>query len=84
MSSGRPEPHTQRRLEPVAAIEEQKLRRRIRKNIRCYVRLGPRLLYRRLWLEGQSVKPQVGATDLAGEGSPAAPSALAQALPPSR
>ena len=44
--------NTQRRPVAVAAIEEQKLRRRIRELARRYVRWGRRLVYRRLRLEG--------------------------------
>jgi hypothetical protein len=40
---------------PVAAIEEQKLRRRIRELARRHVCWGRRLVYRRLRLEGWSV-----------------------------
>ena len=40
---------------PVAAIEEQKLRRRIRELAQRHVRWGRRLVYRRLRLEGWSV-----------------------------
>jgi hypothetical protein len=40
---------------PVADIEEQKLRRRIRELARRHVRWGRRLVYRRLRLEGWSV-----------------------------
>ena len=47
--------NTQRRPMPVAAIEEQKLRRRIRELARRHVRWGRRLVYRRLRLEGWSV-----------------------------
>ena len=46
---------TQRRPVPVAAIEEQKLRRRIGELARRHVRWGRRLVYRRLRLEGWSV-----------------------------
>jgi transposase InsO family protein len=47
--------NTQRRPVPVSAIEEQKLRRRIRELARCHVRWGRRLVYRRLRLDGWSV-----------------------------
>ena len=47
--------NTQRRPVPVTAIEEQKLRRGIRKLARRHVRWGRRLVYRRLRLEGWSV-----------------------------
>jgi class 3 adenylate cyclase len=40
---------------PVAAIEEQKLRRRIRELARRHVRWGRRLVYRRLRLDGWNV-----------------------------
>jgi hypothetical protein len=40
---------------PVAAIEEQKLCRRIRELARRHVRWGRRLVYRRLRFEGWSV-----------------------------
>lgn len=43
---------TQRRPVPVADIEEQKLRRRIRELARRHVRWGRRLVYLRLRLEG--------------------------------
>ncbi len=45
--------NTQRR--PVADIEKQKLRRRIRELARRHVRWGSRLVYRRLRLDGWSV-----------------------------
>jgi len=47
--------NTQRRPMPVAAIEEQKLRRRIRELARRHARWGRRLVYRRLRLDGWSV-----------------------------
>jgi putative transposase len=47
--------NTQRRPVPLAAIEEQKLRRRIRELARRHVRWGRRLVYRRLRLDGWSV-----------------------------
>ena len=47
--------NTQRRPVAVTAIEEQKLRRRIRELARRHVRWGRRLVYRRLRLEGWSV-----------------------------
>ena len=47
--------NTQRRPVSIAAIEEQKLRRRIRELARRHVRWGRRLVYRRLRLEGWSV-----------------------------
>ena len=47
--------NTQRRSVPVTAIEEQKLRRRIRELARRHVRWGRRLVYRRLRLEGWTV-----------------------------
>jgi hypothetical protein len=40
---------------PVAAIEDQKLMRRIRELARRHVRWGRRLVYRRLRLEGWGV-----------------------------
>jgi hypothetical protein len=43
--------NTQRRPMPVAAIEEQKLRWRIRELVRRHGRWGRRLVYRRLLLE---------------------------------
>ena len=46
---------TQRRPVPVAEIEEQKLRQRIRELARRHVRWGRRLVYRRLRIEGWSV-----------------------------
>ncbi len=46
---------TQRGPVPVATIEEQKLRRRIRELARRNVRWGRRLVYRRLRLEGWTV-----------------------------
>ncbi|MGB7564653.1 MAG: DDE-type integrase/transposase/recombinase [Prochlorococcaceae cyanobacterium] len=46
---------SQRRPVPLAAIEEQKLRRRIRELARRHVRWGRRLVYRRLRLDGWSV-----------------------------
>ena len=46
---------TQRRPVPVATIEEQKLRRRIRELARRHVRWGRRLVYRRLRLDGWNV-----------------------------
>ncbi len=45
----------QRRPEPLADIEEQKLKRRIRELARRHVRWGRRLVYRRLRLDGWSV-----------------------------
>ncbi len=47
--------NTQRRPVPVSAIEEHKLRRRIRELGQRHVRWGRRLVYRRLRLEGWSV-----------------------------
>jgi putative transposase len=47
--------NTQRRPLAVTAIEEQKLRHRIRELARRHVRWGRRLVYRRLRLEGWSV-----------------------------
>ena len=47
--------NTQRRPVPLTAIDEQKLRRRIRKLTRRHVRWGLRLVYRRLRLEGWTV-----------------------------
>jgi transposase InsO family protein len=47
--------NTQRRPVPLADIEEQKLRRRIRELARRHVRWGRRLVYRRLRLDGWSV-----------------------------
>ncbi|QPN58426.1 IS3 family transposase [Synechococcus sp. CBW1107] len=47
--------NTQRRPVPVAAIEEHKLRQRIRELARRHVRWGRRLVYRRLRIEGWSV-----------------------------
>ena len=47
--------NTQRRPVPVTAIDEQKLRRRIRELARRHVRWGRRLVYRRLRLEGWTV-----------------------------
>jgi len=47
--------NTQRRPVAVTAIEEQKLRRRIRELARRHVRWGRRLVYRKLRLEGWSV-----------------------------
>ena len=47
--------NTQRRPVPVTAIDEQKLRRRIRELARRHVRWGRRLVYRRLRLEGLTV-----------------------------
>ena len=47
--------NTQRRPVPVTAIDEQKLRRRIRELARRHVRWGRRLVYRRLRLEGWSL-----------------------------
>lgn len=46
---------TQRRPVPVAEIEEQKLRQRIRELARRHIRWGRRLVYRRLRIEGWSV-----------------------------
>ena len=46
---------TQRRPVPVAAIQEQKLRRRIRELARRHVRWGRRLVNQRLRLESWSV-----------------------------
>jgi len=46
---------SQRRPVPVEAIEEQKLRRRIRELARRHVRWGRRLVYRRLRLDGWNV-----------------------------
>jgi class 3 adenylate cyclase len=40
---------------PVAEIEEQKLRQRIRELARRHIRWGRRLVYRRLRIEGWSV-----------------------------
>jgi hypothetical protein len=47
--------NTKRLAVPAAAIEEQKLRQRIRELARRHVRWGRRLVYRRLRLEGWSV-----------------------------
>jgi hypothetical protein len=47
--------NTQRRPVPLADIEEQKLRSRIRELARSHVRWGRRLVYRRLRLEGWTV-----------------------------
>ena len=47
--------NTQRRPMPLADIEEQKLRRRIRELARRHVRWGRRLVYRRLRLDGWSI-----------------------------
>ena len=47
--------NTQRRPVPLADIEEQKLRRRVRELARRHVRWGRRLVYRRLRLDGWSV-----------------------------
>jgi putative transposase len=47
--------NTQRRTVPVAAIEEQKPRQRIRELARRHVRWGRRLVYCRVRLEGWSV-----------------------------
>ncbi len=47
--------NTKRRPVAVTAIEEQKLRRRIRELAKRHVRWGRRLVYRRLRLEGWSV-----------------------------
>ena len=47
--------NTQRRPVPLADIEEQKLRRRIRELARRHMRWGRRLVYRRLRLDGWSV-----------------------------
>jgi transposase InsO family protein len=47
--------NTQRRPVPLADIEEQKLKRRIRELARRHVRWGRRLVYRRLQLDGWSV-----------------------------
>ena len=47
--------NTQRRPVPVTALDEQKLRRRIRELARRHVRWGRRLVYRRLRLEGWTV-----------------------------
>ena len=47
--------NTQRRPMPVAAIEEQKLRRRIRELARRHVRWVLRRVHRRLRLDGWSV-----------------------------
>ena len=47
--------NTQRRPVSVTAIDEQKLRRRIRELARRHVRWGRRLVYRRLRLEGWTV-----------------------------
>ena len=47
--------NTQRRPVLVTAIDEQKLRRRIRELARRHVRWGRRLVYRRLRLEGLAV-----------------------------
>ncbi len=46
--------NTQRRPVVLTAIEEQKLRRRLRELARRHVRWGRRLVYRRLRLEGWS------------------------------
>jgi putative transposase len=40
---------------PVLAIKEQKLRWRMRELAHRHVRLGRRVVYRRLWLEGWTV-----------------------------
>jgi putative transposase len=48
--------NTQRRLVPVTPIEEQKLCRRVRELARRHVRWGRRLVYRRLRLEGWTLK----------------------------
>ena len=47
--------NTQRRPVPLADIEEQKLKRRIRELASLHVRWGRRLVYRRLRLDGWSV-----------------------------
>ena len=47
--------NTQRRPVPLADIEEQKLRSRIRELARSHVRWGRRLVYRRLRVEGWEV-----------------------------
>ena len=47
--------NTQRRPVPLADIEEQKLRRRIRELAQRHVRWGRRLVYRRLRLDGWGV-----------------------------
>ena len=47
--------NTQRRPVPLADIEEQKLRSRIRELARRHVRWGRRLVYRRLRLDGWSI-----------------------------
>jgi hypothetical protein len=47
--------NTQQRPVPLADIEEQKLRSRIRELARSHVRWGRRLVYRRLRMEGWEV-----------------------------
>ena len=64
---------------PVADIEEQKLRSRIRELARSHVRWGRRLAYRRLRLEGWTVNHKRVQRIWAGGRATAAPAAQAEA-----